>query len=419
MGISKPIFLGIFGAGVSRMMMDCGLKKQGGCSTGACQGSPPNILLMIESSRESGRKLISGIADYAHHAGPWQFHWEPADLKDLPGRIKKGAFDGALVRDLADVTELRNAKIPCVVFSYERKQEGDIVFINADDAAIAKLVADDFLRRGFRNFAFCGPRSAPWALERGRRFEAVLSAAGMNVCMFHGDFLSGSGSARERITAELTCWLQELPKPVALMAANDDAARQVVQICKQAGLRVPDDCSIVGVDNDPVVCGLSDPPLSSVSLNQHKAGYLAAAALDRMMHGETLASHQITAPVDGFVVRQSSDIFAVEHPVLVKALRFIQKNGARRISVDEVARAAGANRRTLERYFHEYFNESIHSRCREMRAEHVENLIRATHLSLEQIAEQCGFAEPCHMTRFYASVRNETPSSYRKRILRF
>jgi len=378
--------------------------------------SIPKILLMIESSRESGRKLIAGIADYARYFGPWQFQWEPVGVQGISRKIREGAFDGMLVRDVADPGGIREADVPCVVFSYGRKPDPRQVYATSDDAAIASTIAADFVRRGFRNFAFVGLRDAPWALNRGRHFEAALQSQGMKSDSFWTDAPKTTDRKGRAAVRALTQWLQELPKPVALMAGNDDMARWVVQCCAAADVRVPEDCAVVGVDNDPVVCGLSNPQLSSVSMDQERAGYLAASALDRMMKGESPEQTVITAPVGDLVVRQSSDLIAVDDPPVAKAIRFIQQHGDRRVFVDEVARAAGLNRRTLERRFQAHFNQGIQARCREMRCDHLETMFRERHLSLEQIAFRCGFTQAGHLHRFYASVRGETPSSYRKRL---
>lgn len=381
--------------------------------------SIPKILLMIESSRESGRKLIAGIADYARHFGPWQFQWEPVGVQGISQKIREGAFDGMLVRDVADLGGIPETDVPCVVFSYGRKPDPRQVYATSDDAAIASTIAADFVRRGFRNFAFFGLRDAPWALNRGRHFEAALQSHGMKSDSFLTDASKTTDRKGQAGVRALTQWLQELPKPVALMAGNDDMARWVVQCCAAADIRVPEDCAVVGVDNDPVVCGLSDPQLSSVSMDQERAGYLAASALDRMMKGESPEQTVITAQVGDLVVRQSSDLIAVDDPAVSKAIRFIQQHSDRRVFVDEVARAAGLSRRSLERRFQAHFNQSIQARCREMRCDHLEIMFRKRHLSLEQIAFQCGFTETGHLPRFYSSVRGETPSSYRKRLGRW
>tara|TARA_B110001469_G_scaffold55995_1_gene53949 strand:+ start:3136 stop:4305 length:1170 start_codon:yes stop_codon:yes gene_type:complete len=379
--------------------------------------SIPKILLMVESSRESGRKVIAGIADYARQFGPWQFQWQPVGVQGISRKIREGAFDGMLVRDVADLGELREANVPCVVFSYGLKPDAGQVCVTSDDAAIASTIATDFVRRGFRNFAFVGLRDAPWALNRGRHFEAALQSQGIKSDLFFADAPEMPDRNGQASGRALTQWLRELPKPVALMACNDEVAFRLLKLCGAADIRVPEDCAVVGVDNDPVVCGLSHPPLSSVSIDHHQAGYFAAAALDRMIQGESLEQPVIMARVGALVIRQSSNLIAVDDPAVSKAIRFIQQHDDRRVLVDEVACAAGLNRRALERRFLEHFNQGIQTRCREMRCDHLETLFRERHLSLEQIAFQCGFSESGHLTRFYASVRSETPSSYRKRLV--
>lgn len=382
--------------------------------------SIPNVLLLIESSRESGRKLISGIADYANHFGPWRFAWQAGGLTaGFSPEIKKGTYHGVLARDVADYKFLKDKGIPSVLFSYQHKTAVGDVFVQSDDAGIAETVATYFLRRGFRNFAFCSSTDAPWSMSRGQHFQRALERESMGVDYFQAMRLETGKEKMNSQNRRIQAWLEKLPRPVALMADNDDTAFRVLQVCRSAGLRVPEDCAVVGVDNDPVICGMSTPQLSSVSFDQHHAGYLAAAQLDRMMRGKKPETRMIMAEVEELVVRQSSDIIALDDPAMVKAVSYIQRNASRKILVDEVAKAAGVHRRALERRFQTCFGHGIKMSCREMRAEYLEKLFRNPGISFEQIAGQCGFSEPGHLTRFYAAIRGETPSAYRKRCARF
>ncbi|MFD2257872.1 substrate-binding domain-containing protein [Luteolibacter algae] len=375
----------------------------------------PNILVMVESSRESGRKLISGIADYARHFGPWRFHWEPQGLKGLTGAMGELRFDGVLARNVADLSAYADEGIPTVAFTYGMNDIANSVTVDTDDAGIAKMVATHFLQRGFKNFAYCGQEGALWAARRGRHFEEVLAVAGFEVVQLVAPS-SLAGARATRADLETTArWLRSLPTPVLLMAANDDLAQSLVQLCLDCGLRVPDDCALIGVDNDPVICGLCNPPLSSVSVNQYKAGYRAAEILAGMIRGETPERWTVTAEVVELVERQSSDIIAVEDKAVAKALRFIRSNADRPLSVDEVAKSSGVHRRSLERRFREHLSLTVQQYCRETRAEHVAKVLTGSSLSLEEIAWQCAFPQASHLTRFFSTVRGETPSAYRKR----
>lgn len=374
--------------------------------------SVPHVLMIIESSRESGRRLIAGVADYARHFGPWHFHWKPVGLARIAAPLEGMKFDGMLVRDVAEVKPFMEAGIPTVAFNYSRQPMTGIGWANTDDRGISEVVANHFLQRGFSHFAFCGYGEWPWSEGRGEGFIEVLKEAGFSVDAYWIPPTSDGAVDGQAITR----WLAALPRPVALMAVNDELGRKMVHLCREAGLRVPNDCAVVGVDNDPVVCGMSNPPLSSVSLDQYQSGYNAAAMLDKMMRGKPPERLMITARAGELVVRQSSDVVAINDVVVAKALRFIQENAQRPLKVDEVARASGLFRRGLERRFREHLSRSIQQYCREVRAEHVAKILRESRLSLEEIAEQCGFSQAAHLTRFFSSVRGETPSAFRKRV---
>lgn len=77
---------------------------------------------MIESSRESGRKLIAGISDYSRHFAPWRIHWEPQGLRSIRQLVQTQQFDGILVRDVADVEAIATAGIPTVAFTYGKER---------------------------------------------------------------------------------------------------------------------------------------------------------------------------------------------------------------------------------------------------------------------------------------------------------
>lgn len=58
----------------------------------------------------------------------------------------------------------------------------------------------------------------------------------------------------------LLTWLKSLPQPTALMACDDNQGNRITEICKVNNIRVPDKIAILGVDNDEIICNLSDPP---------------------------------------------------------------------------------------------------------------------------------------------------------------
>lgn len=376
----------------------------------------PTVLMMIESSRESGRKLISGIAEYAQNFGPWNFIWEPGGVASLHPRHLGGEIHGIMTRDLANIEPFVEQGIPTVFFRFNKTDTPGVINVHTDDKAIGERIVEHVVSRGFKHFAYCGYQGLIWSEHRGKAYKDALRSLGFDAAMQDMPPAEISGKLSEAQKRALHTWLKALPKPVAMMAANDDLGQQLVQLCREANLRVPEDCAIVGVDNDPVVCGICNPPLSSVVVEQQQAGYLAAAALDRQMKGNRSESNSITATVGDVIVRQSSDLFAIDDVGVTKALRFIQENVHRSISVEEIAKASGLSRRALERRFSLHLPDSVNQHYRQARANHLAKLIANSDLSLEAIAEQCEFSEPSNLSRFFSSLKGETPSAYRRRV---
>jgi len=187
-----------------------------------------------------------------------------------------------------------------------------------------------------------------------------------------------------------------------------------MEACKEAGLTVPDLIGVVGVDNDEVVCGLSNPAMSSVAINFERAGFEAAEALGQLMLGVKRAPAKITVPATHVVARRSTDVVAVSDPALGRALRFIRDHSRRAIGVSDVAQAAGFSRRALERRFRSEIGISILEQIRKARTEQICKMLVETSLPVGQIAESLGFEDVQHFARYFRSAREVSPLAYRK-----
>ncbi len=372
--------------------------------------------MKIESSRESGRKLISGIADYAREHGPWQFIWEPQGIKRLAGRsYDTQRYDGILVRDISLMNARSNRSIPTVVFSYAGKSKQGAFVCTTNDQMISQTAVEEFLKRGFKNFAFCGFKDSPWSLRRERHFVDRLNQEKRRARKYKIESSLFGLANEDRKVEAVVDWLLQLPKPVALMAANDDVARWILQLCRGASIRVPEACAVIGVDNDPVICGMSTPPLSSISIEQYRSGYDAAELLHKLMRGENVSKRLIEAPVEKLVVRQSSDVFAIDDLSISKALRFMHQHARQNLKMDAIARESGLHRRALERRFKARLRQTLRERFHEIRGDAIAQVLVDSHDTLETIAEQFGFSHASALTRFFLKIKGQTPSRFRKR----
>jgi LacI family transcriptional regulator len=378
----------------------------------------PRVILLIESSRESGRALLRGVASYAYHHGPWSFYWEPAGLEKAAQRPGALEADGIIARDV-DVAPREQGlirRLPGVIIGHRHKEVRGKVNVVTDSAAIAGLAAEHLLGCGFRHFGFCGYRNISWSADRRDVFTVKIRQAGFEVRIREVHEVRPDRPAKheKKVREAIVRWLRTLPRPIGLMACNDDLGKEVVEACRQAGLQVPDDAAIIGADNDEVVCGLSNPPLSSVAINFERAGYEAADVLDQLMRGTSRVPARIIVRASHVVPRQSTDILAVEDANLATALRFIREQIRGGVTVKEAARAAGVSRRVLEKRFRVYLKCSALEEIRRVRTDQIARMLAETELPVGQIAETLGFKDMQHVARYFRAGKGLSPLAYRK-----
>ncbi len=375
----------------------------------------PRVALLIESSRSSGRALLRGVADFARSHGPWEFYWEPGGIERAWTQLRTLPVSGIILRDSDGLEAILARGIPTVVIGHSRREIPGQANVVTDSDSIAALAADHLLSCGFQHFAFCGLQGLPWSDLREDGFQRHLAARGFTVHTYRPPTAGRIPPNRASERRRLSLWLKSIPRPFGLMACNDDRGEQVIEACKLAGLRVPDEAAIIGADNDELVCDLSDPPMSSVAINFHRAGFEAAQVLHRLLRGEPVRDLKITGHATHVVVRRSTDIVAVEDPGLAHALRFIRETAHTLISVPDVARAAGVSRRVLEKRFQRTLRRSALQEIRRVRVEQLCRLLVETNEPIAQIALAFGYPGPEHLARYFRIEKQMTPLAFRQR----
>ena len=203
---------------------------------------------------------------------------------------------------------MRQLHVPCVNVLGESTLPG-IPNLAPDNALVSNAAVNHMLDRGLRQFAFCGFRGLRFSERRKSAFCDVLSARGYPVSVFEDgepERTIGLVAFEQKWLQDLDrmeSWLRELPKPVGLMACNDVRAYQVSNACREVGLNVPDEISIIGVDNDPTLCELATPPLTSIDPNPAKVGYEAAALLEQMIESGGAAPDDVWIEPTGIISR--------------------------------------------------------------------------------------------------------------------
>jgi LacI family transcriptional regulator len=292
--------------------------------------------------------------------------------------------------------------------------------VTRDAASIGAMAAKHLLECGLRNFGYFGP---PWSgptCEREGGFCQTLSQHLYEVatCYVRPPG-SGSRSGTFATKKNVCRWIAKLPKPAGIFAPNDMWALWLCGVCKQEGIKVPEDIAIVGAGNDELLCELSQPTLSSVAIPAERIGYEAAAMLDGLIHGESVSDKPLLLPAIGVVTRQSTDILAVTDSGLVTALDYIRKHISEPIVVEDVLRQTRLPRRSFERKFREALGRSPAQEIRHLRIAMAKNLLTSnTRTKTESIARRCGFTRAAHFSRAFHQATGMTPTDYRQTMIK-
>lgn len=375
----------------------------------------PRIVLRIETSVAYGRGLLYGIARYSHIHGPWVLYSEPVGEQTALPRLDKWGASGIIARisDESKLDRLVVNGLPAVLIPLKEKIPGFPNIID-DCATAGRMAAEYLLERGFQNFAFCGFSDMHWSRDRRESFTERIAEAGFETRCYERPRAKVVRHYQKELRL-LANWLNVLPRPVGIMTCNDEHGRHAAEACKIAGLQVPEQVAIVGVDNDELFCTLSDPPLSSIALNTRKAGYEAAALLDRLMTGrKKMAEQKIIVRPLHVVTRQSTNVLAIEERDVAEAIRFIRQNANRPIQVSDAVGAAAVSRRVLEKHFRKVIGRSIYSEINRQRIGHVARMLVETDRSISQIALSLGYPSVKHIARSFRRERGMCPLAYRK-----
>ena len=382
------------------------------------------IVVALWMNGTSGRDILSGIFRYAKTRAGWDIRLVQLPNAMHPERIRKLAeegVDGLIASDISNpaIREIISKTEAPVVFigpptmPIPRPQDGKTSFVSCDDIAIGTMGARHFLSLGsFNGFGFISAGKDPkWPNLREQGFHDTLAAAGRQCSTF-----KSPTAADERIDAEsLAAWLKSLPKPAAVMTYYDPYAVQVANVCHENGIAVPRQVSILGVDNDGLLCEFASPQLSSIQPDHERAGLLAAKELDALMTRPARKPRTLVSPIIGVVERESTRPLSPAAHLIRKALRYIDANAAKGIGVADVAAHLKVSRRLTDLRFREIENTSIHQTIEDRRMELAEKAISETNHPIRQIARESGYK---NIKTFEAAFRRRygtTPGAFRRK----
>ena len=382
----------------------------------------PRVMVIQETSVQPGRDKLQGIFNYAHLYGPWNIHLvhgrsgeqRPKTVNDLRGY--DGIIVGQMMLELAKA--LGGARRPTVLMDpLDEALQPNSPFARLsctldDSEQVGKAAAEYFLGRGFTRFAYVGDAlNRNWSVRRGESFSSRLAEAGYTCSAYPASRRPAAGADDSHVLAE---WLLGLPKPIALLAAMDTRACQVIEICEACGIRVPQDIAVLGVDNDELVCNGLAPTLSSIRRETEQCGFIAAGMLDRLMRRETRKRETFLYGVKEIVTRESTrpDLHSSD-PVVQRAREFIRINTGAGIGVPDIVRHLNVSRRLAETRFRAALGHSLLDEIQNARLERVVRLLRETDLPLTEVCTRCGYSTDVHLRRLFKARYGCSMRDYR------
>jgi LacI family transcriptional regulator len=372
--------------------------------------------IFVETSLASGREILEGISSYVRGRDDWQVTQASEQLGSFSFKYaEKWEGDGAIAR-ITDKKMLHNlqAKALPVVDVLGNFAESPFPVVQCNNQAIGRSIANDFIEKGFFNLAYYGLIEERWSQARGEAFEIESTQSGAR----YYEMIFQRKDLQKRGMEDWLCrtekWLRGLPKPVGLCIASDQFAPMVFESARRAGIKIPEEISVIGVDNDAPFCSLCNPALSSLEPDHFQVGYQAALTLDQLMEGRP-TKQRVTEVQPGRIhERRSSSELAVADPALAAAMHAIAQRACTGISVDEVAKAAGVSRSVIQRKFRNTLHRSIGESILSAKLRRARELLTETNHSISRVAELSGFNSQEYLTHAVKLHLKTSPGKLRR-----
>jgi len=369
-------------------------------------------------------RIIEGVGRYAKEAG-WHLEMRAVIEGTLPSHWRG---DGMLVNDtevprLKGIIERQIHLQPTVLIGSNHRY-AHLPSVQEDNFEVGRLAAAHFLERGHQNFAWLGLPHGRAEIGRREAFVKTLEAAGQSCHVLEWV----REASRRRDTWDnrrewLGAQLKIIAKPLALFVLDDVVAMDVIDVCLDLGLRVPEDVAVMGVGNMELACECARVPISSIDENLSEIAYRAAALLEVLMQGAQAGGipralvEPVLVPVRGVFMRRSTDSLAVTHGGVQKALAFMSAQYRNAIGIGDIARAAGLSERALQYAFKSELRRTPVRQLLLVRLESAAQRLVEGGSKVATVAELCGFGSVRHLHRCFVREHGCSPQAYRSKAL--
>lgn len=346
----------------------------------------------------SDERLLRGISRYAQQAD-WILDASGRHRMRLPFGL---AADGLITLASIDrkrAAYVRSFRVPTVAFGVHGEKFGSMR-VMGDEEGVGPMAVEHFINCSLEHIGFVEYWGTGLESRRRLILQEAVARAGRTFHLVDG------------LTLEKR--LRKLPKPVGLMASNDEVMMKVMEVCLKEGYRIPEDIALLGVDDIEFICETAPVPLSSINMNFERMGYEAAARLDRLMKGEAPPKRPVVVPLHGLTVRKSTDMLAFRSERLTKAMRYIREHFREPITATDVVKVSGVSRQVLQTLFRRDVGHSILNVIMRSRVDEAKRMLLKTDSKLEVVAERCGFGSRLQFHRTFLRLAGRPPACWRR-----
>jgi LacI family transcriptional regulator len=375
---------------------------------------PFRIQLMIDPSLAYFREATLGVRQYGFASGRLEIidRWLEHERLDLAGLVRRDRVQGIITACHRPHPEARLARlgIPVVNVSNTMLNPRTTV-VTQDDFEVGRLAAEHLSRSGCRQFAFWGQTSGRYSIERLAGFKAGLKILGGTL-----DVQEMPSRYGRREFLRILRWLSRKPTPLGVFAVLDDFALLVLRAARELNWSVPDDVAVLGAGDDDFLVGYERTPLSSIRLPAKRIGYEAGAEIDRLIANPREKQRTVRLEPLGIDARQSTDTIFVKDDAVVKAVRYIRSCATSSPYIEDVARASGIARTTLQKRFQAALGHTMLDEIQRVRIDVAKDLLRSSELSLELISERCGFSSSQRFSVLFRQQTGMPPNRFRRSV---
>ena len=354
---------------------------------------------------------------YSKGNGSWLFYRMPSNIYSGNEReeqvikwAKKWKADAIIGRwNETKSSLLAELDIP-VVLQNNRTRSSVYSNLTGDYEGTGKMAAEYFRKRFFINYAYYGVKDIIWSEERYHGFKSEVLKEKSNFFEYKED--PNSEEDRDKIMT----WLKTLPKRTALFCCDDAHALFITETCRMMGIAIPEDIAVLGVDDDDLLCDISDPPISSIQLEVEEGGYQACRLLHQRLLSKSEKPFDISIKPTGIKERLSTSVFNISDSHVLNIIKYISDNYMNDISIPDILAHAPLSRRSIEMKFKNATGQTIYQYLISMRIEHLAYLLITTDRSPSDLAYEVGFRDLNNIFRTFKKYKGCTVSEYRRRF---